>query len=78
VSPFLKLSHGEKIIEITIRAELGGLVEFAKPDVFSQANNDDPAARALYYGVQKVPYSMLEWLAKQYVSNYAECSGRRL
>jgi len=35
-------------------------VRFPKPDVFDQGNSDDPAARALFYSVEKVPYSMLD------------------
>jgi hypothetical protein len=35
-------------------------VRFPQPDVFSQSNAEDPAARALYYKVQGVPYSMLD------------------
>src|SRR5260221_7024252 len=35
-------------------------VRFPQPDVFSQANGDDAAARALYYSVQTPPYSMLD------------------
>ncbi len=35
-------------------------VRFPQPDVFSQSNAEDPAARALYYNVQGVPYSMLD------------------
>jgi hypothetical protein len=33
-------------------------VRFPQPDVFSLTNSDDPAARALYYNVQQVPYTV--------------------
>ena len=35
-------------------------VRFPQPDIFDQGNGDDPAARALYYGVQQVPYSLMD------------------
>ena len=37
-------------------------VRFPNPDVFNQANSDDPAARALFYGVQQPPYAVLDGL----------------
>ncbi len=37
-------------------------VRFPNPDIFSQADTDDPAARALYYGIQQVPYSVMDGL----------------
>ncbi len=37
-------------------------VSFPSPDVFNLANTEDPAARALSYGVQQPPYAVLDGL----------------
>jgi hypothetical protein len=35
-------------------------IRFPQADVFNQGNNDDAAARALYYNVQQAPYSVMD------------------
>ncbi|GHN01324.1 hypothetical protein WSM22_28130 [Cytophagales bacterium WSM2-2] len=37
-------------------------VRFPQPDVFDQGNNSDASSRALYYGIQKSPYSVMDGL----------------
>ncbi|MGC4022931.1 MAG: PKD domain-containing protein [Cyclobacteriaceae bacterium] len=38
-------------------------VRFPQPDVFSQTGNNDPSSRALYYGIQNVPHTIMDGLS---------------
>ncbi|MBS1682566.1 MAG: hypothetical protein JST48_12710, partial [Bacteroidetes bacterium] len=47
-------------------------VRFPQPDVFADESNNDPSARALYFGVQTVPYSVMDGLPNFSNSDYSK------